>query len=305
VTDRPCPIDDVPLRDAEVVCSGCVGRTRGDLRALPDAADGTAGLLRELDTQLSQQTAMPSHGTGTDCPQGCLHGPDDPDCTQGVRLDYGKGASDALTAILTLLHTQVRVWDEEHPLPDPIEGPACPVLTWEVHPSCWHIKDIRVQGTCRRADLSDPRRQALRLAEVFTGREPWAAELVREVRDAVSEAERAIDRPADVGIVGRCQQCGTSVYAAQDAAVVRCRGCGQRAAREDVREASLAEARGLLPAADLARVLDVDPARVRQWASRGRLVRRRYDADGRPLYRIADGARLAQRATSDDEEETT
>jgi len=287
------------------VCPGCVGRTRGDLRALPDAADGTAGLLRELDTQLSQQTAMPSHGTGTDCPQGCLHGPDDPDCTQGVRLDYGKGASDALTAILTLLHTQVRVWDEEHPLPDVVEGAACGSPMHDPHGSCREAMRTQLGRDLRARMLATPSRQARLLLRVFTGREEWAPVFARKVKDAVSEADRCIDRPADVGIVGRCQNCGTSVYAAAEAAVVRCRACGERAAREDVREASLAEARGLLPAADLARVLDVDPARVRQWASRGRLVRRRYDADGRPLYRIADGARLAQRATSDDEEETT
>jgi hypothetical protein len=213
-------------------------------------------------------------------------------------------ASDALTALQHVLMGWARVWEEENPLPTLVLGPADGGFG-DPHESCQATMRTRLAHEVREIWIAAPRLQARFLAHALTGREPWAAELVVQVRDAVSEAERAIDRPADVGIVGRCQQCGASVYAAQDAAVVRCRACGERAAREDVREASLAEARGLLPAADLARVLDVDPARVRKWASRGRLVRRRYDADGRPLYRIADGARLAQRATSDDEEETT
>jgi uncharacterized OB-fold protein len=306
VTDRPCPLDGVALRDAEVICSGCVGRARGDLRAVPE-------LLRELDLALSRQTSMPPGAGVGGCPQGCLHGPDDGWCVQGATVPLDVRASAARTALLTLLHGWVRVWLEELPEREPYDGPRCARgERWLcTHPSC------RAAGLwALRAAVDDvattPAGQAGLLASRPWGTRPWAAELAVDVRDAVTEGERAIDRPAEASIVGRCQACGSTVYAPPEALQVRCRACGERAGREDVREASLAESRKLVTATQMGTALtngDAEAARkmtarVWQWRKRGRIGVVRHDIDGRPLYRISDGQRLLQQQDDDQEEET-
>lgn len=88
-------------------------------------------------------------------------------------------------------------------------------------------------------------------------RHPAVGELVEEVTDAVEQARRFIDRPADRVYVGRCRsvgadeygqtvECGADLYARPGATVVRCRVC---MADTDVAEQQawlMAEARPML-----------------------------------------------------------
>jgi len=287
------------LPPGRVICDGCTTKARMDLREVPV-------LLVELDDAISRQTSMPP-GAGTlRCTrENCGHGPDEPGCVQGVRLDLDTRASDASLALRLTLHGWARVWDEETPVP-PGPWPIGPICEWLPcgHLSCHRIGFGPTLQPIRDRDMSSARRQALALAFVADlGSRPWAYDLAREVRDAVHEGWAAVDRPADAAVVGRCPECGRALYGPEGAAVVRCQGCGTTAYRVDVREASLAESRTLVTAAQMGVALGIDPARVRQWAKRGRIVKRRDGMDGRPLYRVSDGQALLARG--DDEEMTT
>jgi len=296
-----CPLDGAGLPVGAVLCPGCTQRTRLALRDVPE-------LLRELDVTISEQVTLTSTAATATCTRpGCTHGDDEPGCGQGVTLGMDSRASDARTALVHVLHGWARCWDEETPVPAPDEaiGPTHGGICR--HASCWRVqRAARQDAFCalRVRMLATAAGQARLLAGVpdLAARE-WAPELAREIRDAVRAAERAIDRPPDVEVVGRCQGCGTTLYAPVGAPLVECPSCGRREGREDMREASLAQARTLLPAHQLAAVLHVDPARVRQWIRRERLVPVRADMDGRPVYRIADGQALLPLA--DEREDAT
>ena len=270
MTDRPCPVCGAALAPGAVIDSGCITRTRQLLREVPV-------LLVELDVAISRQTSMPPAGGTGGCPEGCEHRADSARCVAGVRLVLDLRASDAALALRTMLHGWARVWDEESPR---VDREGQPMVTW-----------IAV----REQLMGSTQGQAWLLEAVSLSGRLWAPEFALDVQAAVEEGWRAVDRPPDSTIVGRCQQCAQPIYAPEGADVVRCRACGMSASRADVREQSLAESRTLLTATKLAAVLDVPEGTVRSWVSRGKLTRRRYDMDGRPLYRVADGAALKAR----------
>ena len=276
MTDRPCPIDGTGLPPGAVICHGCTTRTRLMLREVPE-------LLHQLDLTISRQTSMPAAGGILRCGRDdCTHDVDEPGCVAGVRLDMDVRASDARLTLTTCLHGWARVWDEETP--------------------CLDVPGVR---RLRARVISDARWQAATLAAVQDlGSRTWAADLAREIRDAVDEGWRAVDRPPDVAVVGRCPECAHTLYAPADADLVRCRNCSGTFNRVDVREASLAESRKLLTIVQLAQVLEVNERTVRSWRSRGQITVVRYDLDGRPLYRIADGQRLKAAGFTGDAEGT-
>lgn len=120
-----------------------------------------------------------------------------------------------------------------------------------------------------------------------------AGSAVDEIRSAVWHGIRLIDRPADLVYAGPCP-CGTDLYARPEAPQVTCRGCGTEHRVADRREWMLAAIDdALFHAAGAAHVLtslgeECSAERVRQWASRGRVLAHGCDGQGRPLYRISE-----------------
>jgi hypothetical protein len=255
-------------------------------------------LLTELDTTISRQTSMhPGGGMPRCASPDCSHGQDEQGCTAGVVLEFDDRASTARTALATVVRGWARVWHEETPARPPVQGPACRHMCR--HRSCIRIGQTMLAGPMRHRLLAGTVGQAALLAACADlGSRPWISECAGEIITAVHAGYAAIDRPPDLEVVGRCA-CGTALYAARDARVVACTSCHDLTDVADARAAGLAESRELVTATALAEVLGVPPGTVRSWVSRGRLVRRRCDLDGRPLYRVRDGAALRAAPTKE------
>ena len=143
---------------------------------------------------------------------------------------------------------------------------------------------------------------------------PAADELVAEVRYAVGQAWAAVDQPAERVFLGTCPAidqggvCEAELWAPMDAIRVRCRGCAVVHDPAALRVGlHLRLAGHLVTGVEFAgyavRYLGVRPSeqdrledRVRQWASRGRVVavgrQQRPDGPAVPTYRFGD---LAER----------
>jgi LSD1 subclass zinc finger protein len=290
VSDRPCPMDrcGAALPPGAVICGGCTTRARLDLREVP-------ALLAELDLALSRQSSMPPGSGMLRCgrPE-CTHEADEPGCVQGVRLDLDQRASDAALALRLCLHGWVRVVDEERPVVaddyrEDVEGSVA----------------YRIMRASRDRAMATAQGQAALLAAAVSTlrRRDWLPDLAQEIRDAVREGWAAVDRPPDSTVVGQCPGCRRTLYAPEGADLVRCSGCGTTAGRTDVREASLAESRTLLPVVQLAVVIEVPERTVRSWIARKRLVSARCDLAGKPVYRISDGLTLKGREDPQDDPE--
>lgn len=312
MTARLCPVDrcDATLADDEEICRGSARRLQLDLRDIPD-------LLDELDTTMARiGSSAPAelHGALTGgCKPGCDHAPDNPSCIAGARLDIDQAASEAAAHLRALLHSWVRVWDEETPIAedDGSVGPMCRLAGLCGHASCLRILECRqAAGQRRNRDrlLHKAERQALLLASQPLAGRVWAPELAGEIRDAVRQARRAIDVPPEVTLAGTCS-CGAAVYAVSGDTRARCRSCGLWHDAQDLHDAML-QARGHLhtaPAAVIARML-VDPttgkpmctaAQIRGWRHRGLLEVAEVNPAGQPCYRIDRVAELARNGAND------
>lgn len=129
---------------------------------------------------------------------------------------------------------------------------------------------------------------------------PAGADAVAEIRDAVRDARRAIDRPQERVYAGLCDVCQAGLYTRPGAAVATCNWCRDEEGHRlqyDVgarREWMLASVEDLeLPALDVARALTslarpVSPALIRTWVSRSKLAPVGVDARGRALFRVGD-----------------
>lgn len=101
-----------------------------------------------------------------------------------------------------------------------------------------------------------------------------------------------IDRPPKRTYAGPCDHCRRDMYAAQGAPSVQCRDCGATYDVNARREWLLEQADHTLAHASLiARALDelgepIKSDRIRQWASRGRLIPKATDHAGRALYAV-------------------
>lgn len=302
MTDRPCPLDGVPLAPDEYICRACAGALRGRLRAVPD-------LLDELDTTLAGQRSNWSepggiHGQPSGgCKPGCDHSPDSTSCSEGVALGMNLAASEAAMQLRVVLHGWARVWDEETPIapPDPAhyrdddEGRAA-------------LTAARYRATNARKErdraLTKSATQALLLAARPLAGRTWAPELAAEIRDAVRQAERAVDRPPDQTLAGTCT-CGMAVYAEPGDRTCRCRWCGTRHDPAQLYDEAIANADAddaCAPAAVIARSL-IDPAtgkplctaaQIRGWRYRGSLDPVGVNPAGQPLYAVTAVRRLAR-----------
>lgn len=115
---------------------------------------------------------------------------------------------------------------------------------------------------------------------------PAAGDLYDEVTDAIWQAVRTIDRPADTVFAGWC--C-TALYAPEGRSMASCRECGQAYAVDDARRMLLGQLEGRrATAAEASRILGalgvrITPARIRLWAHRGKVA-----ADAARTYRLGD-----------------
>lgn len=137
---------------------------------------------------------------------------------------------------------------------------------------------------------------------------PAAAEAHEEILDAVRQARRVIDRPADKLYAGPCD-CGADLYARPGAAYVECHNHEQPIVWpvEDRRRWLLESAQEmLLTTTEISQALalyamDASPEALRGYVKRDRLFRKGGD-DRKPLYRLGDVldilARQAERIAS-------
>lgn len=183
------------------------------------------------------------------------------------RVDYDESASDAILALRTVLHGWVRVWLEETPVP------------------------LGQQAAVDRL-LATTRGQAALLAGQHLAHRLWAPDLATELRDAVRDAWKAVDRPPDVEFVGWCPDpCGRALYVPEHLATVTCRWCGARWDVEASRAVMLAASTGAaLTKPGLARLLRVPVGTLHRWSSQGRIVPVWWE-DGRLWYDLEVVAR--------------
>ena len=132
-----------------------------------------------------------------------------------------------------------------------------------------------------------------------------AAELFSDVRQAIDDIERMVNRPVPDQFCGVCDAtfenapCGNELYAARKDTEVVCPNCKTKHSVEKLFQQALDDSaemsftiselhRTILPAVREY----VEPRTLRRWFVRGRLVPTGYDAEGEPRFLLADVRRL-------------
>jgi hypothetical protein len=150
----------------------------------------------------------------------------------------------------------------------------------------------------------------LRIREVRAA--DWAPTLKQELREALMDCRRAMDRGAPRIFAGirpttmEGVECGTPVYAPQGKVEARCGTCGSTWDVTDWRErATIAAGPATATAVELSRILS-DPVRalvfpqnkVAVWVNRGKLTPIGY-RDGRAVYQVRKVRNLWNRAQAE------
>jgi hypothetical protein len=135
------------------------------------------------------------------------------------------------------------------------------------------------------------------------GFEAW-----HEILDAVKDARRIVDRPAEKVYAGPCDSCGQALYARPAADYVTCRTpeCEELTYPvEERRRWMLGQIEDLIGGASYVATVctglgvKVSPSTIRMWVKRHKLQPRHYnppiteDGKPRPLYRVGDVIRVA------------
>ncbi len=210
-------------------------------------------------------------------------------------LPFGEEASEAIWVLRSAMVGWIRVLEETTP-PRPA-GPVCV--------TCKH-------GSCQLSRHRKPPPDTLAgMASWLTWRVEMlrhheaGAEAVDELLEAVRQAQRTVDRPADRIYVGPCDECGQSVYARPGRQTGRCRDCELEYGVDEQREWMRAQTEDMVGSAawvaNVARGLGVtvSASTVRSWAKRGKLTPAAYaeplkpGGEPRPLYRVGDVVTLA------------
>ncbi|WP_435110146.1 hypothetical protein [Nocardiopsis synnemataformans] len=251
------------LCEAEVdhgtVCAPCVGALAADLRACWPTGD-LHGLDVDLDITIAKMDVFPRSGGGgkpTEAP-----------------LPIRDDASDVRRAFHNLLAGWCRVILDG--LPE-VYGPTCRQCA---HRSCRAIRAARTPADTI-ADMArylHSQTTTIRVSE-------WGDECVTEIRDAVWQARRTVDRPAERIYAGPCPKCEAPVYGVADRDRAWCRREDCDGVVEDPqarREAAVREAVAAAPertvtaaeAAMASRALGkpVTDRAVRKMAAEGRIT---------------------------------
>jgi hypothetical protein len=240
-----------------LLCATDTDRLERDLGDVP-------ALVAELDVTISRMDRVPSGGGAP------RHA--DPDEEPGLasiahtRTPIGWGAvraRDDLTNVLTTWARDVTQWKPHPYTASPVRTAAKLLLTY--------ISEIR--------------------------RHPAANELVDEITDAIRQARRAVDRPADRVYLGQCfyeendQTCYEELYANPGASEVRCKVCGITHEVAERRAWLLRRAQDMLFTVEQASQMmgDIGGVKVTQASIRGYVLRKRlaYRPGGK-LIRLGD-----------------
>lgn len=140
----------------------------------------------------------------------------------------------------------------------------------------------------------------------------WAPVLKEELRDALNDCRRVMDRRGPTVFAGICptedqgQECGTPVYTPKGKTDARCSTCGSTWDVTDWRERALAAAGPATgTAAELSRILS-DPVRalvfpqnkIAVWVNRGKLAPVGYRG-GRAVYQVRKVRNMWERALAE------
>lgn len=263
-----------PLVDQAYVCGPCSVPIVDLLLDVP-------GLVDELPAAMWRQTRYGSGGIG------------------GWQEPWDQRAQDAHDAVTNALVTVARDIAETRGLagPEPLPvmvGPGCrTALVIDRgcrHTSCATIRDRRPEPSASTA------------ARWLAGQVDWIRHradglaTLDELRAAVGQLRRVVDRPPDREVVGRCL-CGEYLYAVVGRPLVTCRSCGEsydvataRAAlRRSVDQMLLTAAEIATIAAQVGVTANREGARklINVWAGR-RVITARGDYCGQPTYRTGE-----------------
>jgi hypothetical protein len=255
------------------VCRSCGSRLARDL-------GDVAALARELETSLAKESRFPPR-PGASRPR-----PKSQDDEESP-LPWDQRARDAGFQLRSTVVGVVRTLLESG-----ADDPPAVVLPGVA--SCGHRG---CAGVCEQRWPQDEMASmaAWLLARVQAIRKhPAGGELVDELRLAVREVRRAVDRPPDMLFAGLCD-CGERLWLRPGARSLTCPVCGAMRPVTDRAEMLLASAvdrlaRGPHIASFLSIVLGhtVRASAIRKWAHREKLEAVSVDVRGRPLYRVGD-----------------
>lgn len=129
----------------------------------------------------------------------------------------------------------------------------------------------------------------------------WAAEFAWELRDALNACRKVTDRAPQQVFAGICpmldedaNECGNAVFTRPGRPKAQCRKCGAWWDASEWRSRAM-RAAGVREgtAAELSRIISdpitgetIQPATIRQWVRRKKLVAIGVDAKGRPTYQV-------------------
>ncbi|MEU8381734.1 hypothetical protein [Streptosporangium sp. NPDC048865] len=241
------------------VCRACTTDLLRDLRDVPS-------LARNLEEAAVRQVRLGAPGGGPRSEE---------------RVPWDDRARTAQHALRTVLVGWVRVL--QHGV-RPLAGPACQDCA---HRSCTYISLGRAPADTTPAMAV----WLLRHRAVLLGRVS-APEAVDTIREAIRQARRVIDRPADRIYAGPCGQCGRDLLARPGARVIVCRPCSLEydvEPRLEWMRHAVEKTRGTatwVASAATSLGYDATPAIVRGLAQRLRLFPRGVDQLGRPLYLV-------------------
>lgn len=165
--------------------------------------------------------------------------------------------------------------------------------------------------TLGRRQLHAVKAAAVLLEQIREVREQdWAPVLKQELRDALNDCRRAMDRSGPRIFAGICPgpdgmpDCGTPVYAPEGKVDARCQTCGSTWDVTEWRERAItALGPSTGTAVELSRILS-DPLRslmfpqnkIAVWVSRDKLTPIGYRADGKAVYQVRKVRNLWERA---------
>lgn len=249
-----------PTRDAAYVCERCGDKLA---RALGDVA----WLEAELATSIANQRGIDYRGLGSSTPA-------------EKPLPIRWGAVEARDELKALLVSWARLCEEESVRhSSPHAGLPADTLTSISRWLLWRVDGL--------------------------GLHPAGGDAVEEVTTAVRTCRRIIDSIPERWYAGPCNaevdgvECGTDLYARAEHGNVSCSTCGadydvpaRRAWLLEAAEDRLADAATLARSVSWLGATPLNPAAVRQWASRGRIIAKAHTSEGRPLYRIGDAIDL-------------
>lgn len=291
-----CPVCTAAQAES-LACHACTSRLE---RALGDVRS----LVTELDTAKSKQARIgnPSGGGGL----------------ARERNPISWGAVEAADTLGNVLGTWLRDVGGELPAPkrriyrmatSPYRGPFCMECD---HPSCERMRFYVTEPAPHPVIAASM--SLLRSVDAIR-RHPAVAELIDEITDAVEQARRAVDRPADRMYLGQCLtvlpgpdgvdvECYAEIWARVDATQTSCRTCGITHEVLERRSGLLIRAADVIVTAKQASEyigevggITVNQKTIRTWMDRQRLPLRPGPTDERH-FRLGDLLTiLAEQAT--------